>query len=83
MDEAAGLDDVDDEALEARGVDVGDKAQADAADVAVVHLDGNDDDRPVDGPAASDARLLLAQVRLVDLDAPRELIAIGPDHRPA
>src|SRR5438034_121397 len=31
MDAAAGLDDVDDEALQARGVDVGDMPQADAA----------------------------------------------------
>jgi hypothetical protein len=62
VDQAARLHDVDDEALEARGVDVGDLPQADAADVAGVHLDGDDDDRPVDRPAACDARLLLAQV---------------------
>jgi hypothetical protein len=38
-------------ALEARGIDVLDLPEADAADLALVHLDGDGDDRPVDGPA--------------------------------
>ena len=68
VDEAAGFDGVDDEALEARGIDVWDVPQADAAYLGLVHLDTDDDDRPVDHPAALDAGRFLAQVRLVDLD---------------
>ena len=82
MDEAAELDDIDDESSEADRVDVGDAPQADAADLAVVHLNGDDDDRPVDRRAARDAGLFLAQVGLIDLDVTSELVPVGSDHRP-
>src|SRR5208283_4819527 len=82
MDQTAGLHDVDDEALEALGVDVEHPPQSDTADLAGIHLDGDDDDRPVDHPAANDSRLLPTQVALIDLDVTGELIPIGPHHRP-
>lgn len=82
VDEAAELDDVDHEPLETGGVDVRDVPQADTADPARVHLDGDDNDQPVDRAAPEDPGRLYADVRLVDFDLARQPVPIGTDHRP-
>lgn len=60
--------------LQAGGADVKDLLQANAADLALVHLGENDDDRLLDGPAAAHAWLSPTNVSLIDLDLSSELI---------